>query len=260
LSPDKVLIGLGIAEEAALLLLLAWRLAFKKQPAFFAWILWSLGTDLATTLIGQSNIAFQISEAQIALDSLFIFAVLVETTWSVLRPLHSLLPRRSWLIIVGIITIVGAILWPFARLTLPANLNHDGALFFQMQQTFAFLRVIYFVLLAASSQPLAMNWRNRELQIASGMGIYSLVSLAVNVLHLHQTVGPTYHLLDLVAVTSYLGSLAYWVLAFAEKEQERQDFSPQIANVLLFLGGVTQRDRQALNQLLAARTNRDRTT
>ena len=93
----------------------------------------------------------------------------------------------------------------------------EGANFFRLQQTFAILRVVVFLGLAAFSQLLSIGWRNRELQVATGLGFYSIVSLAITILHTHQVVGPQYHWLDEVGAASYLSALAYWVLSFATK-------------------------------------------
>ena len=116
----------------------------------------------------------------------------------------------------------------------------------RLLQTTAILRILFFLVLAGCSQLLSIGWRSRELQIATGLGFYSLVSLGVAMLHTHQTMGPLYRHLNQVEVASYLCSLLYWVFSFAQKEAERREFSPQMQNLLLAVAGAARSTRMAL--------------
>ena len=91
--------------------------------------------------------------------------------------------------------------------------------------------------MACFSQLLSIGWRDRELQVATGLGLYSIVSLTVTMLHSHQFSGEKFHYLDYGVSLSYLGTLAYWVVSFAAKEYQRQEFSPQMRDFLLLMGG-----------------------
>ncbi len=187
-----------------------------------------------------------------------IFSVLVELAWSVLSPIRGSLPRHSWIVIAVLIAIAGLMLWPVAGLTLPAHLTPAGRDFFRLQQTTAILRLLVFLGMAGFSQLLSIGWRNRELQVATGLGLYSIVSLAVSVLHTHQITGsPQYHLLDQIQVVSYLAALTYWIVCFATKEAERQEFTPQMQNLLLGMAGAAKSTRIVLADSAAAnRRNR----
>ena len=133
---------------------------------------------------------------QMVVDSLFQFAVLVELGWGVLRPIRASLPKQSILILAVLIVLAGAVIWPIAAWTIPPNLAASGRTLVQVQQTFAVLRVVVFMALAGFSQILSIGWRNRELQIATGLGFYSMISLAVSLIHTHQTPGLRYGQLD----------------------------------------------------------------
>ncbi len=119
-----------------------------------------------------------------------------------------------------------------------------------LQQTISLLRVTFFLVLVAFSQFLSIGWRDRELQIASGLGFYSILSLVVSVLHTHQAVGPQYHWLDLVTSFGYLGTLAYWVVCFMQKEPETRKISPQMVRFLVSIGGTVQAEQLALETVL----------
>jgi hypothetical protein len=93
---------------------------------------------------------------------------------------------------------------------------------------------------------LSIGWRNRELQVATGLGFYSIVALAVSVLHTHQFVGAQYHWLDEMEDAGYLCALAYWVFSFATREAERRAFTPQMATFLLAVAGNARATRISL--------------
>lgn len=246
---ELILSGLGMAAEAVLILLLVRVRAFHTLPAFFFYSCWNLVSDLALLSVRSLPAAtyFRIYEIEMVIDSIMIFTVLVELAWSVLRPLRASLPKRSWIAIPFLIAFAGLLIWPVAGFTIPARVNATGAVYFRLQQTFALLRVIVFFAMAGFSQLIGIGWRNRELQVATGLGFYSILSLAVTVLHTHQIVtGPQYHWLDELGAAGYLGALTYWVYAFATKEAERQNFSPQMANFLLLIGGTAKASRVAL--------------
>ncbi len=253
---DNALWICGLVEEAALVLLLLRIRVFRSFPAFFLFVCWSFANDFlffALRSLPQATF-FKLYEAQMVIDSAMMFAVLVELAWSVLRPIRSSLPRGSWIAIAVLIALAGLLLWPVAGLTMPQYLTQQGAIFFRLQQTFAILRVVIFLGMAAFSQLLAIGWRSRELQIASGLGFYSLVSLAITVVHTYQPVGQQYHWLDDLGVLCYLSALAYWVLSFATKEVKPQNFSPQMENFLLLVGGTARTGRVALTDSVVTKT------
>ncbi len=184
--------------------------------------------------------------SQMVVDSLFQFAVLVELGWGVLRPIRASLPKQSILILGVLIVLAGAVIWPIAAWTIPANLSASGRTLVQVQQTFAVLRVVVFMALAGFSQILSIGWRNRELQIATGLGFYSMISLAVSLIHTHQAPGIRYGQLDSLVMASYCFSLLYWVYSFSQREEERQEFTPQMRSFLLAVTGAARGTRVAL--------------
>ena len=93
---------------------------------------------------------------------------------------------------------------------------------------------------------LSIGWRDRELQISTGLGFYSLVSLAVEVAQSHVSFGSLYVHLNRIVVSSYACSLVYSVICFARKEPERRPFTPQMQSFLLGLSGSARSARLAL--------------
>jgi hypothetical protein len=241
----------GMAAEVALILLLLKSRAYRNFPAFFLFMIWSLFSDgllYYVRLHASFDFFYRVYEVQLVIDSVMIFALLVEVAWSVLRPIRSSLPPYSW-IGIAVLVLVGALLmWPIAGLTAPAGLSSRGENLFLLQQTPALLRAVFFLALAAFSQVLSIGWRDRELQIASGLGFFSIVSLSVTMMHTHQTtIGDSYHYLDVMVGISYLVALFYWVYAFATQTVERREFTPQMQSMLLAVAGAARSTRVSMS-------------
>jgi hypothetical protein len=240
-----------MAAEVALILLLGKNRAYRSFPAFFLYMLWSLFSDgflYYVRLHASYDFFYRVYEFQLVIDSVMLFALLVEVAWSVLRPIRSSLPRYSWVGIAVLVLVGALLLWPIAGLTAPQGLSSGGKDLFLLQQTPALLRAVFFLALAAFSQVLSIGWRDRELQIASGLGFYSIVSLAIYMMHTHQATNtPAYHLLDVMGGISYLVALFYWVYAFATQAAERRAFTPQMQSMLLAVAGAARNTRVALH-------------
>ena len=242
----------GMGAEVVLIYLLARGRVFQTLPAFFLYLCWSLFSDGFLYYVRVSfspQIFFNFYIAQLIIDSIMIFALLVEVAWSVLRPIRSALPKHSWIGIALLVAVGAAILWPIAGLTAPV-LSVGSRNLFLLQQTTAILRAVFFLALAAFSQVLSIGWRDRELQIATGLGFFSIISLAVTIIHTHQAIGPPdgqwgilYHWLDRVVSISYLGALVYWCVAFATRTVERREFTPQMKSMLLAVAGAARTAR-----------------
>ena len=251
----------GMAAEIAIILLLVRGRVYRTLPAFFIYLCWSLFSDSLFYYVQvrySAAIFFRIALIQLAVDSAMIFALLVEVAWSVLRPIRSSLPKNSWIGIAVLVAIGALILWPIVGLTVPADITSaTGRDFFLLQQTPAILRAVFFLALAAFSQALSIGWRDRELQIATGLGFYSIVSLAVTMVHTHQVSGTLqYHWLDRVGSFSYLISLFYWVYAFAMQPAERREFTPQMQSMLLAVAGAARTARVALTDSSSDKTRK----
>lgn len=258
---DTVISGCTIFAEAVIVLLLIVNHVRRSFPAFFVFSCWTLFSDVSLLAVHSTydpTVYFRSYEAGLIVDSTMIFAVLIELAWNVLQPIRSSLPRHSWIVIAVLIVVAGLLLWPVAGLTIPAHLTKEGMYFFRLQQTTAILRVLVFLGMAVFSQFLSIGWRNRELQIATGLGLYSIVSLAVSVVHTHQIVGSQYHWLDEFGAASYLATLAYWAVCFSTKEAERQEFTPRMQNLLLGLAGAARSTRVGLTDSIAARSSKSR--
>jgi hypothetical protein len=239
-SSDSILTMAAVVGEIVVLVPTIRRRVWRILPIFSAYLVWALLSDLTWLYFqehGNPLNYLRFYTIEMTIDSLLMFTVLVELAWSVLRPVRASLPRGTLFALAVLIAIAGLIIWPLAGKTTPPQMGDEGATIFHLQQTFAILRVTCFVVMASFSQLLSIGWRDRELQVATGLGVYSIASLLVNMLHAHQLSGANYHKLDEVVSLSYLGTLAYWVVSFAAKEYQRKEFSPQMRDFLLLMGG-----------------------
>jgi hypothetical protein len=245
---DVTLSFAGIVIEAAVLGLLLYRRIWRILPFFFVYSAWTLfGSAVAYPVKHFFPAAyFATYFAEASLDSALQFCVLVELAWSVFRPFRASLPRHTLAGFSVFIALAGVLIWPFADSSAFAHFPLQWHLLVRLQQTVSVLRVLFFLLLAGCSQLLSIGWRDRELQVATGLGFYSLVGLSITVMHSHQGAAAQYRSLDQLLVASYLCSLLYWVVSFAQRETERREFSPQMRSLLLAVAGAARTTRVAL--------------
>jgi hypothetical protein len=228
---------------------------WRKFPMFSIFLGWAFVVDVAA-LYFQHRLSdhdyFQFYLRQMIVDSALQFAVLVELSWAVLRPVRTSLPRATIVVLTVLIGLAGLVIWPLAiKTAVPQGYVKWSAVVFHLQQTIGILRILCFLIMAAFSQVLSIGWRDRELQIATGLGFFSIVSLMVTLTHSQQSGSDidAFHWLDQLVSAGYLGTLSYWVLSFATQEQKRKEFSPQMQHLLLQLGGGVRAGRIALSDL-----------
>jgi len=239
-----------IVAETALLGLFCYKRFWRMFPVFFIYCSWDLCSNIAAYVISRSypHLYLRAYFTQSIVDSILQFGVLVELTWSLLRPLRASLTRFALVPICVLVLIAGAIIWPFASLPGIAHVERMVHILMQLQQTETILRVCFFLALAGCSQWLSVSWRDRELQVVTGLGFYSIVSLGVAMLNTHQTTGGQYRHLNEIVVGSYLFSLVYWLYNFAQKEVARREFTPQMQNFLLAVAGAAHSSRVTLTE------------
>lgn len=238
----------GILAEIALVGLLLYKRVGRKLPVFVVYCCWALGSDLSAYGMrvfapGGYGINFYI--ALNVVDFALQLCVLVELSWSVLRPLQSYLSRKALPLIGAAVLAAGVALWPFAGLAGIEQTTPAWHFLMQLQQTASILRILFFLLLAVCSHLLSIGWRDRELQVATGFGFYSLVSLAVAVLNTHNATMTHFKNLYWAVAISFVCSLLYWVGSFAQKEAVRHEFTPQMQQTLLKLAEAVRVTRGA---------------
>ena len=121
MSLDNALWLAGILTEVVIVGLLFYRRIWRTLPVFCSYCVWDVLSNVGVYAIFRYSSAsyfsasyFHIYVTETIIDSILQFCVLVELAWSVLRPLRASLTRRSLLVVIALIMVVGAIIWPFA--------------------------------------------------------------------------------------------------------------------------------------------------
>ncbi len=248
---DNALWFAGVLTETAVVCLLFYRRTWRTLPVFCSYCIWDVLSNLSeyATESFYPNRYFDALFALTIIDAALLFCVLVELAWSVLRPLRTSLSRRALVVVAALILIAGAAIWPFAAFPgLVHVTTEQGLLYAQLQLTVSILRILFFLLLAAGSQWLSISWRDRELQVATGLGFYSIVTVTVTLLQAHETTESQFYHLSQLAVAANVCSLLYWLVCFARKEAERREFTPQMQSFLLAVAGAAHSTRVALTE------------
>jgi hypothetical protein len=255
---DSTLWLAGIMAEAAVIGLLLYRRVWRTLPVFCVYCAWALLSDAGNSLIHRFFLSSYLTTylAETVVDSALEFGILVELAWSVLRPFRSSLPRGALPVVGILIAAAGAAAWPFSGVHIIANLSPGWQYLVRVQQTSSILRIVFFLVLAGCSQLLSIGWRDRELQVATGLGLYSLVSLASEIVRTHVEMQEHYRLLNRFVAVSYLVSLLYWAVSFAQREAVRREFSPRMQGALAAMAGAAHTTRIALADSASGKTRK----
>jgi hypothetical protein len=239
----------GMVMEAAVIGLLFYRRAWRTLPIFCLYTIWTLLSDSVDFVISHQFKSIYLSTYFVGqiVDFALQFCVLVEVAWSVIRPFRASLPRHTALFLGLLIAATGGVIWIFADSPAFAHIPFEWHLLLRLKTTDTVLRIVLFLLLAGFSHFLSIGWRDRELQVMTGLGFYSLAALSVIILQSHQGFGTHYRNLDQLLVATYIGSLLYWIFSFAQKETERREFTPQMQGLLLAVAGAARNTRIALS-------------
>jgi hypothetical protein len=250
-----------IVVEAALVGLLVYRRVWRLLPFFFVYCIWDILSN-GFSLVASSFLHFGYFTylntylAQTIVDSALQFAVLVELAWSVLRPIRSSLPRSAIVVISFAILAIGAAIWPFTVYSTLPSYSLELRIVCYLVRTVSILRILIFIILAGCSQWLSIGWRSRELQVATGLGFYSLVTLAVAFVQPHLNTPEQYIRLTQLGVSGFLCALLYWIISFSQKEEARGEFTPQMQKVLLAVAGAARTTRISLEDSRAGKPRR----
>lgn len=251
LSMDNALWFFYLAIEVVLVALLAKRRVWRYLPTFFLYCIWDILSNVGTLFVTRFYFGHYLTVylAQTIIDSIFQFCILLELTWSLLRPLRVFMTQKMIAVLGALILLAGAAIWPFAAIQGLIRESREVHLLLQLQQTTAILRILFFLFLAAGSRFLSISWRDRELQVASGLGTFSIVNISVSVVQVHVNSGLLYARLQSLIVASFICCIGYWIYCFSRKEAERREFTPEMQRVLLALASAAHATRVSLDEM-----------
>ncbi len=227
--------------QAMVLAMLIRKRIYKEFPLFSAYLIWifmaACVSAFAATRMKADQYALFFLVSSI-FDALFMLSILVEMSMSVLKPVKSMLPGWTTFAVIGVIGFVAIAMWHVANPPGMIKLSKMSQYNVRFDITSSMLRIMFFVSVAALSQLLSIGWRDRVVQMSTGLGFFSLVSLCVTFLHMKQGVGEAqlnalYHVLDRIVSVSYITSMLYWLFCFARDVPERQEFTPQMQTFIV---------------------------
>jgi hypothetical protein len=236
---------LYLVAEISLFVVLVVRRQYKLFPVFTLSIAFNLlnNVGVGALLVAYSvHVAVSVSLALLPLEYLLDLAVLLEITWNVLRPVRTSLPHGS------VRAFVAAVALALLGGVLMANHFGDSGNKIQdvkvpLDLTVGLFRMLIFAATAGFAQLLGIGWRNKVLQIATGLSFYSAVDLIVSLVARYSGDSRGLESVRVAAVTFELG---FFVWVFTTKEVPRREFSPQMEQFLVTLAGRAKLARTAL--------------
>jgi hypothetical protein len=236
---------LAVVAEVILFVVLIVRGRYRLFPVFTFYIGFSLLNDIGVaTLLGTTSVqvAQTVALALLPLGYLIDLAVLLEIAWNVLRPVRISLPQgsvRVFFIAVAIALLAGILL--AFRLGNLGNRIQDIKV--PLDLTVGFMRMLIFAVTAGFAQLLGIGWRDKVLQLATGLSLYSAVDLIVSMVERYAGDSGG---LESIRVTATIVELSFFLWIFTTKVVERREFSPQMEQFLGTLAGRAKLARTVL--------------
>jgi hypothetical protein len=236
---------LQVLGEISLLVVLVLRRTYKTFPVFSFYIAFSVLNDIGTgalLVVFSAHVAKSVAFALLPLGYLIDLAVLLEITWNVLRPVHASLPRGSVRVFIAAVALSlgGGIVLAY-HFGNTGNKIQDIKV--PLDLTVGLLRMLIFVATAAFAQLLGIGWRNKVLQLATGLSFYSAADLIVSLVGRYSGDSASLESVRVVAATLEMG---FFVWVFTTKDVERREFSPQMEQFLVTLAGRAKHARTVL--------------
>ena len=237
---------LGGLAEIALLVVLLVRRQYRTFPVFTSYIAFNVCSDVLVAVLcarPDHTIARQASFFLIPPQYLLELAVLLEIAWHLVKPVQYSLPPKFMKVFAGLALVAlaaGALLAWHVNLPAPGTLEKVK---FRLDLTVAVLRMSLFVLTVAFAQVLGIGWKDKVLQLATGLSFYSAIDLIGSLIqsrHGFSTVS------NYLKVGAYLTELVFFLWVFTTKEVERREFSPQMQLFLVTIAGRARETRAAI--------------
>ncbi|MGI8769928.1 MAG: hypothetical protein ACR2JE_00660 [Acidobacteriaceae bacterium] len=256
-SLDSLLWATGFMGNLCLAALLIQRRHYTYFPLFTAWIVFTLLSDTSLYwVLGHTSEAtyFRAYFAATLLDFAFQLLVLAEIGLNVFNPVRKSLPKGVFLGLAALLVASAVLSFLLAPGGHRHSLSSVSALFLRIDLAFAILRLLVFAALALFAQTLGVTWKNHVLQLATGLAMYSAVSLFAEsaISHLNRqnlaSFEVHFHALTQLEIAANIATLVFWIWAFSRNEAPRKEFTPQMREVLVTIAGTARRTRLAVTR------------
>jgi hypothetical protein len=158
------------------------------------------------------------------------------------RPVHTSLPHGSVraFITAVVLALLGGVLLAYHFGNTGNKIQDIKA---PLDLMVGLLRMLIFAATAGFAQLLGIGWRNKVLQLATGLSFYSAVDLIVSLVGRYSGDSRDLEAIRMIAITLELG---FFVWVFTTKEVRRREFSPQMEQFLVTLAGRAKLARTAI--------------
>lgn len=228
----------------ALFVSLSARRTFKALPLFCAYLICGGFAFIIAEaiLLFAPGFYLRFFIVYIAVDGLLYFCVLEELGRNVLRYNRVIPPH--WFVIVLLFALFALLAIFLAGWTVPTARSLLSAYYYQEMRIIEILEFAGFLALVCWSSLRKLSWPNRELRLATGFGLSTLVWFLIAILHALWTTGAAYHWLDQAGQAVYLAVLVYW-LHYFWIEADREPASRSMGSAQ-----APNRDRKSTKRML----------
>lgn len=197
----------------SLLAILCWRRVFRILPIFVAYQVYSVLFAIPSLLHTSNTSGYVLFwSLGIVADTLFFLWVCVELG----RNVHYFNDASAWPAVLFLLLFAGAAL-PIAllvRWSVPPAWSLVWHFEFRVMQSSAIVETAALLTLAWWSGLKSLRWPECELRLVMGFGFWTLVQMAVLILHEHGFRGAQYRWIDYGMPLSVLGIFIYWLHYF----------------------------------------------
>ena len=237
---------LGSLAELVLLGVLLTRRQYKIFPVFTAYIAFNVLSDVLVAGLSSQHGGLAASWAALFLlppEYVLELGVLLEIAFHVLQPVRSSLPPQAIKVFVCLLLIAAG-----GGIALAWHVNpHSSGIYermkFPLDLTAGLLRMMLFAAIAGFAQLLGIGWRDKVVQLATGLSFYSAVDLIASLIQSHQGLSMT---ADRLKGGAYLLEIGFFLWVFTTKEVERREFSPQMQQFLVTIAARARDTRAAV--------------
>lgn len=233
---QKILWIIGIVFDVLLLGILSRRDIDRNVPTFLFYCYWTVFCDLGASVYyychWKGYLIFY--GAQSTIEEIFLISVLIDLARSAVRPLP---PPISRGVLGGICFLaigVGGIFWRLSDSWALLAMNERYHLILRAELTGSLLRVFLLMLIGGLIEFLgrhhvSIGWGERELQIATGMGVYALASVAQSLATTYQRFLATdmYLAISFAVGVVYELCMIYWIVCFLRPQRGIPGEAPQ---------------------------------
>jgi hypothetical protein len=234
----SVVFLLGGLAEFVLLGVLIVRRRYKSFPVFTAYITFNVLSDIVLGVLAAQSPKATASWAALgflAPQYLLELGVLLEIAWHVIRPVQPSLPSKALktFALLIVLALVSGLLLAWHVDVRAVGIYQKVK--FPLDLTVGLLRMLL----------LGINWKDRVLQLATGLSFYSAIDLVASLIQSHSGQA---EMASHLKGAAYLLELGFFIWAFTTKGVERREFTPQMEEFLVTISGRARNTRAAIVQ------------